>query len=93
MSNVPLALHKTTYLTTELIHDIDKAMPVIITAPIVCKCISVGCSVKKYFELNLLTFLVKVIANLSTGKDLHALVIILKLLLSTDQLSASVILL
>ena len=93
MSNVPLALHKTTYLTTELIHDIDKAMPVIITAPIVCKCISVGCSVKKHFELNLLTFLVKVIANLSTGKDLYALVIILKLLLSTDQLSASVILL
>ena len=93
MSNVPLALHKTTYLNTELMHDIDKAMPVIITAPIVCRCINVGCPVKQYFELKLLTFLGKAIANLSTGKDLYVLLIILKLLLSTDQLSASIILL
>ena len=48
---------------------------------------------QKYFELNLATFLFKLLANLSTKKCPYLLLKILKLSLSIDQLSVSFILL
>ena len=64
-----------------------------ISTPVVRKCVKVGCSGQKYFDLNLLIFLFKLLEILSTEKGLYVSLITLKLALSIDHLSVSFILL